>query len=299
MPPRLSNLPSNVTRLIGSKLNAASLARFAVAYKHANVRNMVNKAREAQEDELRRIVTAAAIFVLDDDERNRSALSSSENYRDVARQLGLEYKYAGTPGMSGERYYIRFTSPWQYDEYDVVLFDKLLPERHQELAAFRINHNWNGDRRPITTGWWSDTNPDVAIIRRVVGNINQKLSNARNRTNRARTPPRTRSPSPVPVRTWRAPTVPSTGPEQFVRNVQNVVPNSRHIASLRRAVAGQRLPTVAKAVYRILKNQGGWNARNLARSANVLKAWRAYERWHANHAPPAAPSGKKRKRASR
>lgn len=49
MPPRLSNLPSNVTRLIGSKLNEASLARFAAAYKHANVREMVNR---AQEDEL-------------------------------------------------------------------------------------------------------------------------------------------------------------------------------------------------------------------------------------------------------
>lgn len=123
-------------------------------------------------------------------------------------------------------------------------------------------------------------------------NNNRRPWNDRNAWNRRHGPPKI---------TWRRPTVPVQSPEHFVSDVMHMFPNSVHTQALQRALTGgssgadRRLAQTTKAVYALLKNQGGHNATNLAKTADLLKSWRSYKRWHEKHGAATFAPGKRRK----
>lgn len=313
---QFNNLPPLVTRLIRSKLNNRSLAMLAMASKNENTRANLQVARERKRvNELRRITRAAAWAVLDANRMRTDVVSSALWVEQVADELGFRYdssEYAGLGfGFDGEFYqtaHEEFEGGW-----DVVLLDKSRLG-NEEIAWFGMR-----DHRVMFSPDMSvsESDPALQIIQRTLDAINHKLDGThrnhaeRSRTERNRT--ETSSNRSKSARNWRAPRVPATGPANFVSNMTQMFPNSPHVRTLRRALinntsrtANQRLALAAKAVMKLLnsvttKSRQGvayqpLNAKNIAKTTDLLKAWRSYQNWHTKRGNSVHTISKKRKR---
>lgn len=302
---QFKNLPLLVTHLIRSKLNNKSLASLAMASKNANTHANLQAARERKRaNELRRITRAAAWAVLDANRMRaeQTVVSSALWPYQVADELGLRWESSNAyPAFGFDGQFYQTANTEFEDGYDVVLLDK--SRYGDEIAWFGMR-----DRRVMFFPDMrvSDSDPALQIIQRTLDAINHKLDRTHpiNRTHRNHAERnRTETNRSKSVRNWRAPRVPTTGPANFVSNVTQMFPTSPHVRTLRRALinntsrtANQRLALAAKAVGQLLKRSGGWNDTNIAKTTDMLKAWRSYQNWHTKHGNSAFKISKKRKR---
>lgn len=318
---RLTNLPNNIIGLIAGKLNEKStLAMF----------NVLNK----DQAELHILTMACVVLALERWGHWRSAgiLLEGASLAQFVNELGLKqtrtreyeavegYKFAAFAPFddddddkvslvrrSGkvvatfkvERNQVRVTRVDATDE-DMKTINKVVRSANERLPVRNANNYNNSNNNGSNSN--SNSNNNNGNSNNNNNNGNQQRNNSNNNgydsnAYRARHGP--------PIINWRRPTVPVQSPEQFVSNIMRMFPDSIHTQALHRALldsttrtANRRLADVAKSMHRLLKTTGGPNstsATNIAKTTNLLKVWRSYQKWHATHGARAFAPGKRRK----
>lgn len=265
-------------------MNNKSLAAFAVAYKKANVRNLSTDRKVLRdEEELRRITAVGAMLALSFHNAPWRVVMRMMN---IAGTLGLEFESweFGNVEMltfAGERYVAHGNVDLGL-VYLVDLYDRT--SRHDDDdRSFAVIDVERGSQKVFVVLHADTPNRTLRIIQGKLANVNKEVHKALLEQRMINAAAAARAAQKKKNAQFK-PTIPTTGPEQFVSNVERMFPSSPHAQALRRALMASsnnnKLASAGKAVFKLLQGLDGRSNINIAKTTNLLKVWRSYQNWH-------------------